>query len=73
MNRHEHDELKARLQEALPPMRQQELERDLWPDLLRRIDRQPVRLTWFDWLLAAAALAGFTAFPSVIPWVLLQC
>ena len=41
--------------------------RDLWPDVLRRIDREPVKVPWFDWALAGGLVVLAAAFPSVIP------
>ncbi|HUB51885.1 MAG TPA: hypothetical protein VL986_07055 [Terracidiphilus sp.] len=41
--------------------------RDLWPDVLRRIDREPVKVPWFDWALAGGLVMLAAAFPSVIP------
>ena len=41
--------------------------RDLWPDMLRRMDREPVRVPWFDWALVGALVALVVAFPTAIP------
>ena len=47
-----------------------ELTRDLWPDVLKRIDRSPSRIPWFDWALAGGLVAMVAAFPSAIPVIL---
>ena len=47
-----------------------ELKRDLWPAMLRRLDRPPVRVPWWDWALAAALLVCLFLFPETIPAVL---
>jgi hypothetical protein len=73
MTDHEKEKLTALLRGALPPMRDSALRSDLWPRMLRRLDRQPVQVAWFDLALAGLAAAGFMAFPAVIPWVLFQC
>ena len=73
MNQQEKEKLTALLQGALPPMGDRALRGDLWPKMLRRLDRPPVRFAWFDLALAGLAAAGFIAFPAVIPWVLFQC
>jgi hypothetical protein len=73
MNEQEKEKLAALLRSALPPMGDRALPGDLWPRMLRRLDRQPVRIAWFDLALAGLAAAGFIAFPAVIPWVLFQC
>ena len=72
MNDREKEKLPALLQGALPPMGGRALPGDLWPKMLRRLDREPVRFGWFDFALAGMAAAGFVAFPAVIPWVLFQ-
>jgi hypothetical protein len=52
-------------------VRDAELRRDLWPQMLQRLDEaQPVRVPWFDWVLATLASAVLIFFPSVIPAVL---
>ena len=49
-----------------------ELKRDLWPEMLRRIERPPMRIPWWDWALAAALLLCLLLFPETIPVVLCQ-
>ena len=49
-----------------------ELKRDLWPEMLRRLERPPVRIPWWDWALAAALLLCLLLFPETIPAVLYQ-
>ena len=44
--------------------------RDLWPEMLRRMDRVPRRVPWFDWVLAAAAVGCLILFPQLIPALL---
>jgi hypothetical protein len=73
MNNHENDkELQALLQQALPPVSNAELQRDLWPQMLRRLEAQPLRIPWFDWALAAATVATLFFFPGIIPALLYQ-
>jgi len=63
-------DLKALLKQALPPFQNTELQRDLWPQLLRRLDEQPLSVPWFDWALAALAAAALLFFPGMIPALL---
>jgi hypothetical protein len=49
-----------------------ELKRDLWPEMLRRLDRSAVRAPWWDWALAIALLLGLLLFPETIPALLCQ-
>ena len=44
--------------------------RDLWPDVLRRMDREPVSVPWFDWALVGGLVALVAAFPSALPVLL---
>lgn len=67
-------ELRALLQREFPSLQNAELRRDLWPQMLRRLDAQPepLRIPWFDWALAAAVAAALLLFPSAIPALLYQ-
>ena len=67
------EELRELLRRAMPPAGSREPERDLWPRMLRQLDRAPVRVPWWDFALAGAAAAGLMVFPEIIPWVLWQC
>jgi TRAP-type uncharacterized transport system fused permease subunit len=70
MNDREFQELGKKLREAIPPLRQPDLNRDLWPAMLQKINEPRVRVPWFDWLLAALAAAVLIFFPSAIPALL---
>jgi hypothetical protein len=71
MNPHDDQALRDLLKQSITPVRDAELRRDLWPQMLQRLDEaQPVRVPWFDWVLAALASAVLIFFPSVIPAVL---
>lgn len=62
-------ELREVLKRAVAPA-QTELQRDLWPKVMRRIEERRLRVPWFDWALAAAATACLLLFPHVIPMLL---
>lgn len=64
-------ELRELLKRGMAPMRA-ELRRDLWPEVLRRVEERRVRVPWFDWVLAAGATACLLIFPHVIPALLNQ-
>lgn len=70
MNDQELKELAKKLREAVPPLHQMELRRDLWPDLLQKMNEPRVRIPWFDWALAALATAVLIFSPGVIPALL---
>ena len=71
MNHQDDRELRELLKGAVAPVSDTELKRDLWPQMLRRLDeQQPVRVPWFDWALAALLSASLLMFPGVIPALL---
>jgi hypothetical protein len=68
MNAHDDERMKEVLRRALPPVEGDELGRDLWPAMLRRMDAesgaaQSPGWAWFD----AALLAGMVAFGVFVP------
>jgi hypothetical protein len=72
---HETARVKKLLQSALPPIGDApELQRDLWPALLRRMDAQTssrmASVPWFDWALGGALLAFAAVAPRTIPVIL---
>jgi hypothetical protein len=69
-NEENNNDLKALLKDALAPVRHTELRRDLWPQMLRRLDEQPLHVPWFDWALAAVLAASLLLFPGAIPALL---
>ncbi len=84
MNAHEEDRIKNLLRQVLPSVDAEPgPARDLWPDVLRRLDTHPaahcaqswlswVRLgsSWLDWALLAGVAAVTAAFPAFIPLLL---
>ena len=69
-NEENHKEIKALLRSAIAPVQYTELCRDLWPQMLLRLDAQPLRVPWFDWALAAVLAAALLFFPGAIPALL---
>jgi len=43
------------------------LPRDLWPNMLRRMEERSAAVPWFDWALLAVLLAWFFFTPGAIP------
>ena len=70
MSDREIEEMKKLTKEALPPMRDAELGRDLWPAMLERLSTQRRGMPWWDWVLLAGASAGILFVPGVIPALL---
>jgi len=46
------------------PVVDTELRRDLWPEMLRRLETSPVKVPWYDWALAAGVVASGLLFPA---------
>jgi hypothetical protein len=66
-------EMKNLLKQAIAPVKDTELRRDLWPQTLRKLDEQSalaVNVPWFDWALAAILGAFLVVFPGSIPALL---
>ena len=74
LNADEFAGVREKLRDAVPPLDELEngveLHRDLWPDMLRRLERPRVRVPWFDWALLATAGAVAIIFPALIPALL---
>jgi hypothetical protein len=69
------DGMERLLRSALPPVDDDpEVDRDLWPAMLRRMDEQALRgprsVPWFDWALGGALLAFVAMAPRTIPVIL---
>ena len=63
-------EMKELLKQAVAPIQDAELRRDLWPQMLRKLEEQPLpirNVPWFDWALASLAAAALFFFPGIIP------
>ena len=64
------NQLKDLLQGEFPPLKNADLKSDLWPQMLRRFDVQPLHVPWFDWALATVLVATLLFFPGTIPALL---
>jgi hypothetical protein len=67
--------LQERLQSALPPMKNREPRRDLWPLMRQRLEASPrfafpSGVPWFDWALLGFAGGALAFFPRLIPALL---
>jgi len=66
------DRLRRLLRDALPAAPDIAPPRDLWPDLLGRLDRPLPRPGSFDWALAALAAAWMALFPQTLTNLLIH-
>ncbi len=70
MSNEDIDNVKELLKEAVTPMQNTELRRDLWPQMLRKLEEPPLpihNVSWFDWALVSLAAAALLVFPGIIP------
>jgi len=69
------NQIKELLKQALSPVAPNaEPARDLWPQVLRRLDEDvaphrvlPHSMPWFDWALIAGLVVFAVSFPATIP------
>ena len=58
-----------RIREALKqsfPSVNTDLRRDLWPDVLHKLDARQVGAPWYDWALVGLSVVMFLAFPRLV-------
>ncbi len=65
MNEQDERVVKEALRKSFLPV-DTDLRRNLWPDLLRRIDAQSPSVPWYDWALIAAMAALLLYFPQLV-------
>jgi hypothetical protein len=69
MNNQEDAKIQTLLKQAMPPV-ENELECDLWPQMLRRLEQRTTAVPWFDWALLALLVVGLFVSPRTIPVLL---
>ncbi|HXZ33405.1 MAG TPA: hypothetical protein VEH30_14085 [Terriglobales bacterium] len=69
MKNKQDENFRKSLQQAMPPL-QRELQRDLWPQMLRRLEQRAPSVPWFDWALAVLLVLGLLLSPNAIPVLL---
>ena len=73
MNESEDERIRQLLKSALPRIANAEPARDLWPDMLKRIEagaESRVRFGLLDWVIAGLAASSVFLFPGMLPAVL---
>jgi len=65
MTEHDDRQIHDALKQSIPPVNT-ELQRDLWPDVLRKLDARQVGVPWYDWALVGLSVAIFLAFPRLV-------
>ena len=64
MQEHENGKMCEALKLAFPAV-EQELQGDLWPLMLRRMEQRHSVVPWYDWVLAGAVSVAFVFFPKL--------
>ena len=65
MTEHDDRQIRDALKRSFPPVNT-ELRRDLWPDILRKLDARPVGVPWYDWVLAGLSALMIVFFPRLV-------
>ena len=63
------EKLRELLKQSIRPATS-ELQRDLWPQMLRRLDERSAAVPWFDWALLALLALWLLCAPGAIPVLL---
>jgi len=63
------EKLRELLKQSIRPATS-ELQRDLWPQMLRRLDDRSALVPWFDWALLALLVLWLLFAPGAIPVLL---
>ncbi len=58
------------LRRVIPPVKPDDLRRDLWPQMLRRLEQPALAVPWYDWALLALLTIFCLGFPEMIPILL---
>jgi hypothetical protein len=58
-------QIREALQQSFPPVNT-ELHRDLWPEVLRKLEARPAGVPWYDWALIGLSATVFLFFPQLI-------
>lgn len=69
MNEHRDEKIRELLKQSIGSTNA-ELERDLWPQMLRRLEERSAAVPWFDWALLALVAVWLVLVPDTIPLLL---
>ena len=65
MTEHNDREIRDALKQSFTPVNT-ELRRNLWSDVLRKLDLRPARVPWYDWALVGLSVVMFVVFPRLV-------
>ena len=64
MKQPDDEQIRAALKRSFPPVNPQ-LARDLWPDILKKLNTR-THVPWYDWALMGLTAAMLLLFPRII-------
>jgi len=64
------EDIQQILRRAMPPVKETELQRDLWGSMLRKLDERHLPAGWFDWALVGLLAFALLWFPQIFPVLL---
>ena len=70
MNVTDDEQIRKLVENAIAPMREKNLERDLWPRIERRLHEPEIQIPWFDWVLVALVVILCLFMPEAVPGLL---
>jgi hypothetical protein len=56
----------------MPPLADAQAPRDLWPQMLIKLDQRDRRVSWFDWGLVVMLMIWLFLFPEAVAVLLYQ-
>ena len=65
MTEHDEQQIRNALKQSFPPV-DTELRRDLWPEMLCKLDARGVGVPWYDWAFVGLSVLMFAAFPRLM-------
>lgn len=64
------EEFRTFLKCGIAPIEESQPERDLWPDIQRKLNSRVAVVPWFDYAVAALLVAAFFFFPETILYLI---
>ena len=70
MNDFDDKQFSELVRDAITPMGERELQRDLWPQMRRKLDDPGLHLRWFDFVLAVIVVILCVSVPEAMTGLL---
>lgn len=72
MNQSHDEQFSKFVRNAIEPMSEQELQRDLWPQMLLKLHNPGIYVPWYDWVLTALVAILCIFAPEAVLGLLLN-